>query len=121
MKKVILAIISASILSSAFAAGWVGNWKRFQVNTIVFEGSSSGTDAVFTTKTAPTATEISAVTGVSYSSITEPQFFKVDGSTQKGKYIISTLMLAKTTGSNICIHVESVQAGRPVVSGIHLD
>lgn len=120
MKKVLLAIISASLLSSAFA-GWItndnGGWKSFQLSGIFIEGDPSGSDMVFTVSPTTTAAEIYNATKVTP---TEPQFLKIDGSTQKGKYLISLILLAKTTGGKISISLDGVRGGRPVVGAITL-
>ena len=107
MKKIIITVGLLLAAMNSIADGW-NNWTKYQVKSIIAEGSDDA--HAFTIRITPTLTDTSC---------TDPSYLRLDASTDKGKYIMSILLSSEARGSKFHIQTSGCVSGqRPIIVGI---
>jgi hypothetical protein len=106
MKKALIYLMLIFCPLAAIADGW-NSWARYKVASIIFEGPADGSWVIV--RTNPQLAE----TGC-----TEPSYMYLDASSQKGQFIISSLLSAQARNSEFHIATNGCNGSRPVITGL---
>ena len=111
MKKYIIAIVSIALTTAAGLSLATGGWQEpTSVTEFIIEGSPAGERIYvqFETDFNP-----DSCTGK------QTQWKRIHGNTEKGKYLLSTVLSAKATGQTVIPLLYGCDDwGRPVIAGL---
>jgi hypothetical protein len=107
--SVVLIVASLAMVPSVGVAdGWL-NWKKFNANSLIVEGPDDGSRLALSVTPELTSGNTTC---------SDRSYLTVDGSSAKGKLMVTVLTTAIVSGNRIYLYLEGCENNRPKLTRV---